>query len=55
MQFPFMIIEVTQLTKTFGAFTAVNEVSFALKEGEILGLLGPMTQAKRQPSSCSSG
>jgi ABC-2 type transport system ATP-binding protein len=41
MQFPFMIIEVTQLTKTFGAFTAVNEVSFALKEGEILGLLGP--------------
>src|SRR5271154_961787 len=36
-----MIVEVTQLTKTFGSFTAVNEVSFAIKEGEILGLLGP--------------
>ncbi|KKQ38079.1 MAG: ABC-type multidrug transport system, ATPase component [Candidatus Roizmanbacteria bacterium GW2011_GWA2_37_7] len=39
------ILKVTNLTKTFGsgkkAFTAVDNISFGLKEGEILGLLGP--------------
>lgn len=35
------ILEVKDLTKQFGTFTAVNGISFALKEGEILGVLGP--------------
>lgn len=35
------ILEVSNLTKQFGNFTAVNGISFALKEGEILGVLGP--------------
>lgn len=35
------IIEVNNLTKQFGSFTAVNNISFAIKEGEIVGLLGP--------------
>lgn len=35
------ILEVKNLTKTFGKFTAVDNISFSLKEGEILGLLGP--------------
>jgi ABC-2 type transport system ATP-binding protein len=34
------ILQVSHLTKTFGAVTSVNDVSFALAEGEILGLLG---------------
>src|SRR5216117_2113092 len=34
-------IEVRQITKTFGAFTAVDSISFNVKEGEIFGLLGP--------------
>ncbi|HEX5481086.1 MAG TPA: ATP-binding cassette domain-containing protein, partial [Terriglobia bacterium] len=34
-------IEVEALTKRFGDFTAVNEVSFAVGHGEIFGLLGP--------------
>lgn len=34
------ILEVENLTKKFGDFIAVNDISFALKEGEILGLLG---------------
>jgi ABC-2 type transport system ATP-binding protein len=34
-------IEVEKLTKRFGDFTAVNEVSFNVAEGEIFGLLGP--------------
>lgn len=29
------------LTKTFGAFTAVNSISLNVKKGEIFGLLGP--------------
>ncbi|MEK9178695.1 MAG: ABC transporter ATP-binding protein [Patescibacteria group bacterium] len=35
------ILEVKNLTKKFGKFTAVDRVSFSLREGEILGLLGP--------------
>jgi ABC-2 type transport system ATP-binding protein len=34
-------IEVDKLTKKFGDFTAVNEISFSVPEGEIFGLLGP--------------
>jgi ABC-2 type transport system ATP-binding protein len=35
------VLEVRNLTKTFGDFTAVNGISFALEPGEILGVLGP--------------
>lgn len=35
------ILEVKNLSKKFGSFTAVNEISFQLEEGEILGFLGP--------------
>jgi len=35
------ILEVRKITKRFGTFTAVHEVSFQIEEGTILGLLGP--------------
>lgn len=35
------LIETQQLTRRFGSFTAVDEVSLSLQEGEIFGLLGP--------------
>ena len=35
------IIEVKNLIKKYGSFTAVNDISFDVKEGEIFGLLGP--------------
>lgn len=35
------VIETHDLTRQFGAFTAVNGVSLTLQEGEIFGLLGP--------------
>lgn len=35
------LIEVIRLTKTFEDITAVNEISFSLKEREIFGFLGP--------------
>jgi len=34
------ILHVSHLTKTFGVVTSVDDVSFSLAEGEILGLLG---------------
>lgn len=35
------VLAVTNLTKKFGDFVAVDNISFELKEGEILGFLGP--------------
>jgi len=35
------IVEVKNLTKRFGEFTAVDGISFDIQPGEILGLLGP--------------
>jgi ABC-2 type transport system ATP-binding protein len=34
-------IDVTHIVKKFGDFTAVDDVSFFVKDGEIFGLLGP--------------
>lgn len=34
-------IEVTNLTKKFGRFTAVDTISFSVRKGEIFGFLGP--------------
>jgi ABC-2 type transport system ATP-binding protein len=34
-------IRVSQLSRTFGGFTAVDQVSFSVQRGEIFGLLGP--------------
>ncbi|MSP04142.1 MAG: ABC transporter ATP-binding protein [Acetobacteraceae bacterium] len=35
------MIEIDSLTKRFGAFTAVDIVSFSVAKGEVLGFLGP--------------
>jgi branched-chain amino acid transport system ATP-binding protein len=40
------MLQVSQLTKRFGGFTAVASVGFALEEGEILGLIGPNGSGK---------
>ena len=40
------MLSVSRLTKRFGGFTAVNEVSFELAQGEILGLIGPNGSGK---------
>ena len=36
-----VLIEITGLTKRFGSFTAVDDVSFKVARGEVLGFLGP--------------
>lgn len=35
------MIEINELTKRFGSFTAVDRLSFSVKPGEVLGFLGP--------------
>ncbi len=35
------MIEVKQLTKKYGSFTAVKDISFSVAKGEIVGFLGP--------------
>ncbi|MFT8242694.1 ABC transporter ATP-binding protein [Roseomonas sp. BN140053] len=35
------LIEIERLTKLFGAFTAVQDVSFTVNQGEVVGFLGP--------------
>ena len=36
-----LLLEVDHLVKKFGGLTAVNDVSFVVRAGEILGLIGP--------------
>ncbi|WP_189989024.1 ABC transporter ATP-binding protein [Thalassobaculum fulvum] len=40
------MLEVRDLTKRFGGFTAVDRIGFDLAEGEILGLIGPNGSGK---------
>ena len=35
------LLEVRHITKQFGGLTALNDVSFDVREGEILGIIGP--------------
>ncbi|MDH1881057.1 ATP-binding cassette domain-containing protein [Empedobacter falsenii] len=40
------VLEINQLTKKFGSFTAVNNVSFSVEKGNVYGLLGPNGSGK---------
>jgi ABC-type multidrug transport system ATPase subunit len=40
------VIQVDHLTKRFGKFTAVNDISFEVRRGEVFALLGPNGSGK---------
>jgi len=49
------VIEVADLTKVFGAVTAVDHVSFEVREGEIFGFLGPNGAGKTTTTRMLTG
>ena len=50
-----MILEVVNVSKYFGGLAAVDNVSFGLPEGEILGLIGPNGAGKTTLFNCING
>lgn len=49
------VLDVRHLTKTFGKFRAVDDVSFSVSRGEILGLVGPNGAGKTTIAQMLSG
>ena len=49
------MIEVTGLTKRYGEFTAVRDLSFTVRPGEVMGLVGPNGAGKTTTLRCATG
>jgi ABC-2 type transport system ATP-binding protein len=49
------MIEVSDLSKRYGTFTAVRHLSFAVRPGEVLGLVGPNGAGKTTTLRCLAG
>ncbi|NDB68120.1 MAG: ABC transporter ATP-binding protein [Methylocystaceae bacterium] len=50
-----MLLEARSVTKAFGAFKAVNDVSLTINKGEIIGLIGPNGAGKSTFFNCLTG
>ena len=48
-------LQILELTKDFGGLRAVDQISFQVKEGEFVGLIGPNGCGKTTTFNCISG
>ena len=49
------MLQVRHFTKRYGRLTALNDVTFAVREGEVLGLIGPNGSGKTTLFECMGG
>jgi ABC-2 type transport system ATP-binding protein len=49
------MIDIQTLTKSYGQFTAADDINFTVNSGEIFGLLGPNGAGKSTTINCISG
>jgi len=49
------ILDIREVTKTFGGILALNNVSFHVDQGEILGIIGPNGSGKTTLINCITG
>ena len=49
------LLEVLNLTKTFGGLSANQDISFSVQEGELVGIIGPNGAGKTTLFNCISG
>ena len=49
------MLQVRHFTKRYGSLTALDDVTFAVREGEVLGLIGPNGSGKTTLFECMGG
>jgi len=49
------ILRIQEVTKTFGGILALNRLSFDVKKGEVLGIIGPNGSGKTTIVNCITG
>ena len=49
------LLQVKDITKAFGGILALNQVSFDVHEGEVLGIIGPNGSGKTTIVNCITG
>ena len=49
------LLEINQLTKSFGGLLALSEICISVREGQIVGIIGPNGAGKTTIFNCLTG